>query len=242
MPTEIAVALLSSLTAIIVAIVSAISQYKSAKDAKKRDDEAASVRAVKEAEERAEKIQQKADAERLETRLQSFEDQIGSVRNSIDAVSRQMESIRKHTANRIAESEDGIRMITTILSKDARARSNMVRMYAKSEAQLRTLMEIQTYTLKFTKETASAINTIGTVLSRNVEDRDPEASQKLGKCLDDNAARQQQFVDNVIAAQRTFFDQGQTGGDADTEAEIERINSILAPKRPTQDIGHPPEG
>ena len=126
-------------------------------------------------------------------------------------------------------------MITTILSKDARARSNMVRMYAKSEAQLRTLMEIQTYTLKFTKETASAIHTVGSILSRNLEDEDPDASEKLSKCLDDNNSHQQQFIDNIITAQRTFFDQGQIAGDSETEAEIDRINSIIAPKRSSND-------
>lgn len=231
MPIELAVALMTSAAGIIVAGITAYFQYRSTVAKKKQDEDDARQKALDEANKKLQEAERKAEAEKLDTRLRSFEESIQSVKSDMTGISRQIESIRQHTSNRIAESEDGIRMITTILSKDARARSNMVRMYAKSEAQLRTLMEIQTYTLKFTKETASAIHTIGTILSRNVEEDDPETSQRLIRCLDDNNARQQQFVDNVITAQRTFFDQGQLNGDNETEAEIERINAILAPKK-----------
>ena len=231
MPTEIAVALMTSAAGVIVAGITAYFQYKSTVAKKKKEEDEANQKALDEAERKIQEAERKAEAERLENRLQSFENAIDSIKGDVMGISRQIEGMRQHTASRIAESEDGIRMITTILSKDARARSNMVRMYAKSEAQLRTLMEIQTYTLKFTKETASAIHTVGTILARNLEDHDPDASQRLAKCLDDNNSQQQQFIDNVINAQRTFFDQGQIPGDSETEAEIERINSILAPKK-----------
>lgn len=231
MPTEIAVALLTGITAVTVAGITAYFQYRSVKTKKKQDEDDVKQKALDEANRKIQEADRKAEAERLENRLQSFEKAIESLKGEMGGFSRQIESMRQHTANRIAESEDGIRMITTILSKDARARSNMVRMYAKSEAQLRTLMEIQTYTLKFTKETASAIHTVGTILSRNLEEQDPDTSQRLIRCLDDNNANQQQFVDSVIMAQRTFFDQGQIPGDSDSEAEIERINAILAPKK-----------
>lgn len=235
MPTELAVALMTSIAGIVVAGITAYFQYKASSAKKKRDEDDAKQKALDEATRKVRETERQAEAERLDRRLSSFESSIGSIQGDIEAISRQIEGLRQHTSNRIAESEDGIRMITTILSKDARARSNMVRMYAKSEAQLRTLMEIQTYTLKFTKETASAIHTVGSILSRNLEDEDPDASEKLSKCLDDNNSHQQQFIDNIITAQRTFFDQGQIAGDSETEAEIDRINSIIAPKRSSND-------
>lgn len=239
LPTEVYVAIVTGIFGAVGILITGIFQVVSAYKKRKSESAEEAEKALQEANKKLEKQEQEKRDTEIQRQIESIERTGQSTQNDIKMLAAQVEKMRTHVNMRASESEEGIRMITAILSKDARTRSNLIHMYARTEAQLKTLMEIETYNLRFTKETAATLSTVGELLSKLLSSS--EDTQRLRKALDDSSETQQEFIDGVINAQKQFFEQSHENYDnKDLEAEIERINNIGSSPRKRRGDGHQP--
>lgn len=229
MPIEVQVALVTGVCGLLAAVVAAVAQIMQNRKQRKNAEAKEAQQALEEANKKiAEQERQRRD-DALQRQINAIENTGTQTQKDIKMLASQVEKMRSHVNMRASESEEGIRMITSILSKDARTRSNLIHMYARTEAQLKTLMEIETYNLRFTKDTAATLATVGELLAKLLDSNDDV--QRLRHSLDENNEMQQEFIDGVINAQRQFMAQGNTDGtDESVEKEIERINNIMKHK------------
>lgn len=234
MPTEVYVALVTGICGCIGLLITAVFQVIAAGKKRKSDADDAQNKELEEAKKKLAEKEQKERDETIQRQISDIAEQGKNTQNEIKMLASQVEKMRNHANIRASESEDGIRMITTILSKDARTRSNLIHMYARTESQLKTLMEIETYNLRFTKDTATTLTTVGELLAKLLESSEDAA--RLRRSLDENKEMQDEFMDGVINAQKSLFDQTGMQAETEIEAELEKINKIAQPKR--KDLDH----
>lgn len=234
MPTEVYVALVTGICGCVGLLITAVFQVIAAGKKRKSDADDAQNKELEEAKKKLAEKEQKERDETIQRQISDIAEQGKNTQNEIKMLASQVEKMRNHANIRASESEDGIRMITTILSKDARTRSNLIHMYARTESQLKTLMEIETYNLRFTKDTATTLTTVGELLAKLLDSSEDAA--RLRRSLDENKEMQDEFMDGVINAQKTLFDQTGMQAETEIEAELEKINKIAQPKR--KDLDH----
>ena len=226
MPVEVKVALIAGVFGFLGVLATAIAQVMQTYRKRKIEAESAAQKQLDEANRKLEEQERKARDEAIQRQIAAIEETSNRTQHDVQMLAAQVEKMRTHMSMRASESEEGIRMITSILSRDARTRSNLIHMYARTEAQLKTLMDIETHNLRFTKDTAATLAIVGELLGKLLESS--EDSQRLRKSLDENNEMQQEFIDGVINAQRQFLEQGSSSTtDESVEKEIERINRIV---------------
>ena len=226
MPIELKVALVTGVLGCFGILITAVFQYMGNMKRKKSEAEAAAEKALNEANE---KIRQKDQ----EARDKEVERQIGEIaatgkdtQQAIIELANQVERMKHYVNVKLNDSEESLRMISGILSKEAMTRSNIIHMSARTEAQLKTLMEIESYNLKFTKETAGTLSVIGGLLANLLTESDD--LQRLHKTLEENDDMQAELLDDMIEAQKKFFEQSHSEpvSNKELEAEIDKIYGI----------------
>lgn len=227
MPVEVQVALATGVLGCAGLVITGIFQILAIRKERKSKEIAAKDKELEEAKTKLDKVERDKKDELLQRQIKTIEDTSSSTQKDIRTLAQQVEKMKDHVTARASESEDGIRMITAILSKDARTRSNLIHMYARTEAQLRTLMEIETLNLRFSKDTASTLNTVGELLAKLITSGDD--LQRLRKTLDGSKESQEEFLDNILGAQKQFFDQSHDSiNNKELDEEIEKLNRIIS--------------
>lgn len=227
MPVEVQVALVTGVIGCVGLVITGVFQVLSMRKERKSKEMAAKDKELEETKKKLDDAEREKKDALLQRQIKSIENTSSSTQKDIRTLAKQVEKMKDHVTARASESEDGIRMITAILSKDARTRSNLIHMYARTEAQLRTLMEIETLNLRFSKDTASTLNTVGELLAKLISSGDD--LQKLRKTLDASKESQEEFLDNIIGAQKQFFDQSHDSiNNKELDEEMERLNRIIS--------------
>lgn len=226
-PSDVIVALVTGCCSCIGLIITGIFQIRSSSKKRKADAEEASQKALNEANQKLEKQEQEQKERDFQQQIESVEESARDTQKDLKRLTTQVERLKDIMTDKASQSEESIKTITNILSKDARTRSNLHHIYARSEAQLRTLMEIETHNLKFAKDTADALTVIGELLNKLLTNADDKTMLK--SALDDTREMQEELMDEILNAQKQFFEHSHMGYDnKDLEDEIATINGIVS--------------
>lgn len=186
---------------------------------KKQNAEAAAEKARADAaEKQLREEHEQQERERLQVTLDSMQRQINSIETQLTHVSTEM-------AERMAHAEESINSIVAILSKNARAMSQMMHMHTQTENRLQALMEIEGYNMRFTNETSTTLRAIGEIMAGAL--LDPEDAKKINAKIDDNTKAHTEFIDQIIEKQKDFFTEPLATDDQKAEKEIREIEEIV---------------
>lgn len=226
--------------ACVSAIVVAIIQYKQTQTAKRDKELEEANRRAEEAERKLEKERREKEQEELREQLRELNESVGkiseSVQKEIQYLGARFDKLKLQTESRLEQHDDSIRKIVDVLSRDARMYSNMMRLHAQTETRLQSIMDMQTYNMKFANETATTLRIIGELVNHAIVNS-PEESQKLQAALTDNKNAHSAFVNNLVTAQQDFFKQSMPKSDAidDDEIQGDRIHELIPlPKKKSQ--------
>lgn len=240
MPPEHIATIVAAGLACFSAIVVAIIQYKQNQTAKRDKELEEANKRAEEAERKLEKEQREKEQQELKDQLRELTESVGKMNDSfhkeIQYLGARFDKLKLQTEGRLDQHDESIRKIVDVLSRDARMYSNMMRLHAQTETRLQSIMDMQTYNMKFANETATTLRIIGELVNHAIVNS-PEDSTRLQAALTDNKNAHSAFVNNLVTAQQDFFKQSMPNSDAidDDEAEGAKIHDMipLFPKKPS---------
>ena len=205
MPVELAVALVTSICAALGVVASAFFQYKASQTAKKAKEESDAERRAENAERELEKERKEKDKAALDERFETLGKQISELAGSVNVLNTRLDKQQKEFEMRITQTEESLRMIVQILSKNAREYSTMMKMHSATESRLQIMMDIETQNLRFSKQLSGTLSTIAEILASTIDGSDAEAVEKLQTTIRESEERDQKFIDAILESQKEFY-------------------------------------
>lgn len=235
-------AVICAAIAMIGTAIGAFFQYRSTIKQKKDELEAKNAKELEEAKKKIEESE-KAEADRaLRDEIQRMTSEVTS---SVQAVARDVSDMQKHVKGidermdklsktmerRMSTHDERMRAIVEVLSKNARTFSALIRAQKQTDTRLQTIMEVESYNLKFSQQTAGALAVVGEVLAERIEVAGATETDmfRLREALKTANAAHSGFTDKILNAQVSFVTQDPASAQQDTagDAEVKAIQSIM---------------
>lgn len=233
---------LCAIIAMMGTIVVAFFQYRSVIRQKKSELEADSAKELEQAKKDLEESK-RAEADRalreeiqkmnsaITASVQAVANEVSDMQKHVKGMDERMDKLSRTMERRMATHEERMRAIVEVLSKNARTFSALIRAQKQTDTRLQTIMEVESYNLKFSQQTAGALAIVGEVLAEHIEAADASDTDmfRLREALKTANGAHSGFTDKILNAQVSFVAQVPASDHQDTvgDAEVRAIQAIM---------------
>ena len=235
-------AVICAVIAMIGSSIAAFFQYRSTIKQKKNELEAQNAKELEEAKKKIEESE-KAEADRalreeiqkmtseITSSVQTVAKDVSDMQKHVKGLDERMDKLNRTMERRMATHDERMRAIVEVLSKNARTFSALIRAQKQTDTRLQTIMEVESYNLKFSQQTAGALAVVGEVLAERIETAGATETDmfRLREALKTANAAHSGFTDKILNAQVSFVTQDPASGQQDTagDAEVKAIQAIM---------------
>lgn len=235
-------AVICAAIAMFASTVGAVLQYRATLKQKQAELDANTNKELEQAKQELEKSK-RLEAERafraemqdmnraLATSVDNIAKSVSDMEKHVKGLDERMEKLDVTMERRMTTHEERMRAIVEVLSKNARTFSALVRAQRQTDTRLETIMEVESYNLRFSQETAGALAVVGELLAEQVESAGATDTEmfRLREALKTAKGAQSGFTEKILNAQVAFIAKDPASNQKDTagDAEVDAIHSIM---------------